>query len=215
MTSHVSTYMHKLAAAGVPMTTDQFAPRTRNEVISDLTKLTRRGLVTKVGKGRAVAFTVSAEQLCAFTRKPNPSIREQLLELAALPDGVATTEVSGRVTKAVGTTASLLFNRGLLHVWKCSKGNRWFTTAEARNTYAAQVVKAAPKSSAESKAASAAWNEVGKTAKPKKAAHRKGWGKDDPPYLPHDDAGRPLYTVTVCPGFTGEPRRTNTFTGAY
>lgn len=212
--THTSTYMHKMAAAKGPMTSDQFAPRTRTEVICDFKKLVGRGLVTRVGKGRGVAFSVSPEQLAAFLRKRS-SIRTELLEAAAMPDGVASNELPGRVTKAVGTTASLLFNRGLLHVLKCSKGNRWFTAAEARNAYSAQVVKAAPKPSADSKAASAAWNEVGKTAKRKKAAHRQGWGKDDPPYLPHDDAGRPLYKVTVCPGFSGDPRRTNTFTGAY
>lgn len=212
---HVETYIRTMVAAGVPMTSDKFAPRTRGQVVSDFKNLVKRGVVTKIGERRTCAFVVTPEQFAKFLAESKPSTRDELLELAARPHGVSTVELPGRVPKAVGTTAVRLVKMGLLHVWKWHNGNRWFTTEAARNAYAAQIVKAAPKPSADSKAASAAWNEVGKTAKRKKAAHRQGWGKDDPPYLPHDDAGAPLYTVTVCPGFTGEPRRTNTFTGAY
>ena len=146
MTSHVSIYMHKMAAAGVPMTTDQFAPRTRQQVMSDIKNLLTRGLVTKVGKRRTVAFTVSAAQLEAFLSRPS-SIRTELLEMAAKPSGVSSDELLGRVKKAVGTVASLLTKAGLLHVWIGSKQNRWFATAAARNAYASTVQKSADRKS--------------------------------------------------------------------
>lgn len=50
---------------------------------------------------------------------------------------------------------------------------------------------------------------------PKRIAGRAPWTKDAPPHLPYDDAGKPLFKVTVCPGFTGNPVRTNTHSGAY
>ena len=49
----------------------------------------------------------------------------------------------------------------------------------------------------------------------KRSIGKAPWPADAPVHLPYDDAGRPLFRVTVCPGFTGEPKKTNTYTGAY
>ena len=215
MTSHVSIYMHKMAAAGVPMTSDQFAPRTRSEVTSNLKKPVLRGHVSKVRNGEFAHYSVSAEQLADYLKmhakasKPQPeqrsSIRTELLEMAERPSGVSSDELLGRVKKAVGTVASLLTNAGLLHAWIGSKHNRWFSTAEARNAYAATAPKSAPLMPSRTLAS---------PRPPSVVIKAKGWDKSAEPYFPTDEKGRPLYKVTIAPPFP-QPTKTNTHSGAY
>lgn len=40
------------------------------------------------------------------------------------------------------------------------------------------------------------------------------WPKDTPPHLPYDEAGQPLFKVTIAKPFP-QPTRTNTHSGAY
>ena len=44
--------------------------------------------------------------------------------------------------------------------------------------------------------------------------NRATWDKDTPPHLPYDDAGRPLFKVTIAKPFP-QPTRTNTYSGAF
>lgn len=44
--------------------------------------------------------------------------------------------------------------------------------------------------------------------------NRAYWDADAPPHLPYDDAGRPLFKVTIAPP-PPTPTRTNTYSGAY
>lgn len=221
MTSHVSTYLHKMAAAGVPMTSDQFAPRTRSEVTSDLKKMVKRGHVTKVRSGVTAYYSVSMDQLAEYEnmhwKKPSPkaiapdrmranTIRNQVLSMAAQPGGVAVADISGRTLKAVGTMAWKLAGAGLLHAFRDGRANRWFTTIGARDAYAAQVVRAAPPPMPKRTVAS--------LRTPGVVIKEKGWAKDVQPHYPVDEHGRPLYKVTIAPPFP-QPTKTNTFSGAY
>lgn len=221
MTLHVSTYMQKMAAAGVPMTSDQFAPRTRSEVTSDLKKMVKRGLVTKVRRGVTAYYSVSMDQLAEYEnkqwKKPRPkaiatermlanTIRNQVLSMAAQPGGVASAEIAGRTPKSVGTMAWKLAGAGLLHASREGMAKRWFTTAEARDAYAAQAVRNVPPPIP--KRTSAAPRTPGVVIK------AKGWGKDVAPHFPVDAQGNPLYKITVAPPFP-QPTKTNTYSGAY
>jgi hypothetical protein len=44
--------------------------------------------------------------------------------------------------------------------------------------------------------------------------NRAEWRPDAPAHLPYDDAGRPLFKVTIAKPFP-QPTRTNTYSGAY
>lgn len=139
-----------------------------------------------------------------MNRQPN-SIASKLAVLAARPDGVTTKDLPDLSSNSVGTAAWNMTNRGELHVIKSTRGNRWFTTKKARDSYAAKHRK--PEQPGRKSFASPKLPDI--------VIRGRAWDKNAPPHFPKDEKGKPLYKITICPGFTGQPLRTNTFTGGY
>lgn len=131
------------------------------------------------------------------------NIKKQLLTLASRPEGVVTSDLSHLNSNSVGTSAWNMTKRGELFAVKECRCNRWFSTKKARDAHAAKIAKQPPQS------------KIYAVTPAIVIRGAKAWDKNAPMHFPKDEKGRPLWKHTICPGFTGQPHKTNTFSGAY
>ena len=131
------------------------------------------------------------------------NMKRRLLALAARPEGVVTSDLSHLNSNSVGTAAWNMTKRGELFAVKECRSNRWFATKAARDAHAAKIAKQPPQA------------KIYSVAQPAIVIRGRAWDKNAPMHFPKDEKGRPLWKFTKCPGFTSDPPKSNTFTGAY
>ena len=212
-----------------------FRPLRSDKVHNYFGHFVRRGMATLHKEGWLNRYTVSDEQWAEYIKpitfniQPkaraqvgDPTFYGQLLTLAARPGGVNCDEpFKGYSRNELSVRLSKLGVKGRLI---CAKNPRtvnqyFYHQADADAFKAAFIVppKAVPKPKEvkpKIQRGSAFPATVKfKTDKPKheqtKESARAKWNAT-PPHLPYDDAGRPLWKLTICPGFTTDPKFSNT-----
>lgn len=210
-----------------------FRPLRSDKIHNYFADFVRRGLATLHKEGWKNRYTVSDEQWNEYikpvTFNCQPKARAQigdstmygkLLTLAARPQGVNCDE-PGYQRNDMSVRLSKLGVKGRLI---CVKNPRtvnqyFYHQADADAFQAAFIVppKAVPKpkppknkiQKASAFPASVKFKQdTPKHAQTNESARAK-WNAT-PPHLPVDEAGRPLWKLTICPGFTTDPKFSNT-----
>ena len=211
----------------------------------DFQPLLKRGVMGKVKEGHFNRYFVSAEQWAKYaaetprsnfgTRVAKPKVIKpkvvkkavkqktpgnqgkgrmpRLIELAGRPQGVTSAEkVDSKATKkCIGLTLGKMHSQGLLFRVKTGANHyTYFATQAQADAFHNAYTRPIPEKESTSGVRFCAPDK----RKQDKQTSRAKWNAT-PAYLPYDDAGRPLFKVTICPGFTSDPPKSNTFSGAY
>lgn len=229
--------MQRLHESPNGLMTADFLPLSSNRVHNYLRSFTQRGLVTLHKVGNNNRYTVNDAQWAIYVI-PTPinlspktkaeagdgSVYGKLLELASRPKGMDCSEVIRGLTRDdLSIRLSKLGVKGrLIGVDLPKTLRRYFTSQADADAYKAAYVPPKPRPPAppaekqpkiqSAKAIRASFRFT--DARPKdyeatKLTARAKW-LATPPHLPYDEAGQPLFKVTVCPGFTSQPTRSNT-----
>lgn len=226
------------------MSTD-FLPYTGCRVNKDFQPLIDRGVMTKAKEGYFNRYSVSAAQWAKYAaetplgnfgtrmakikavnlpeaakkaatqKTPGPRVTRlnRLIELAGRPKGVTSAEkVDSKATpKGIGLALGRMHERGMLFRVRTGPHHYTYFASKAQadafdNPYSRPIDRTVSNSASSFCAPD--------KRKQDKQTSRAKWNAT-PAYLPYDDAGRPLFKVTICPGFTADPPKSNTFSGAY
>jgi hypothetical protein len=226
--------MKRLHEAPNGLMTADFAPLSSNRVHNYLRTFTQRGLVTLHKVGNNNRYTVNDAQWSIYVI-PTPinlspktkaeagdgSVYGKLLQLASRPQGMDCSEVIRGLTRDdLSIRLSKLGVKGrLIGVDLPKTLRRYFTSQSDASAYRASYVPpqpvARPPKPAKVQRGSALPASFRFTdARPKDYEAKKETARAQwlaiPPHLPYDEAGRPLFKVTICPGFTSQPTRSNT-----
>lgn len=139
----------------------------------------------------------------------------RVMHLAARPEGVCMHDVTELERRAYFKVMSKLMDRKCVTRKINGRLSHYFATAEQLDAYKSPAMGPRPAAAHECRPAQAFDRNQRLTINPKRPPGKVPWSANAPIHLPYDDAGRPLWKFTACPGFTGDPIKTNTFTGAY
>jgi hypothetical protein len=151
--------------------------------------------------------------------KKEETVPYKAMKLALRPEGVGVSDFPRQDSYDFQKTMGRLVKKGYMVRDITGKGTRhtarWRATHEQWVKYLAAGVGRPPRNNVfgkkESKAQVA---KVSKTYVISRARMLAGWPADTEAYYPTDKKGQPLYKITVAPS-PPDPRKTNTFSGAY
>jgi hypothetical protein len=141
---------------------------------------------------------------------PKNTVAIQLLRLAQRPGGVTTNDFPDKRASDVGKICRQLMEAGYLTRLDGKKPYAHVCTQAQADRYTA--AKNAPKPIVFAKPKPQRIQPVLSQPRPRPLPKQKD---NRPTVYPVDAEGNPLWKYTVCPGFTNNPPKTNTFTGAY
>jgi hypothetical protein len=229
--------MQRLHETPEGLMTADFLPLSSSRVHNYLIRFVPRGWVTLHKVGSLNRYTVNEAQWAMYVARPKAhvhpkkksapgdgSVYGKLMELASRSDGLDCSEqIRGLTRDDVSIRLSKLGVKGrLIGVDMPLARRRYFMHQADADAYRVSYVPPQPPppvpravkqpkiQSAKAIKASFRFTD----ARPKdyeatKLTARAKW-LATPPHLPYDEAGRPLFKVTVCPGFTSQPTRSNT-----
>lgn len=143
---------------------------------------------------------------------PKNTVAIRLLKLGQRPQGVTTSDLPDKPKSDVGKICRFLIERGLLTRLEGAKPYRHVCTKADETAWLQRRYKINPPDLPKQKKQRV--QPVLSQIKARPIAKAQPTDHKDM-HWPVDADGNPLWTHTVCPGFTGQPHKTNTFTGAY
>lgn len=139
------------------------------------------------------------------------------MELALRPQGVSSLDFPGINTREASKAFRTLLKRGHITIVSSRRPVTYRATQEQYTAYLASLTgHNYSRPTTKEKVLEKKQNVTYSQPKPRPVVKQKAKPTDPKDmHWPVDADGKPLWKHTICPGFTGNPIKTNTHTGAY